>query len=94
MAINTADSTNQKLSYSLRYISPFKDLTTAYANQAGVDPAWVYGLIRQESRFMMGARSHVGAHGLMQVMPATAISILPRVISAWVLGIWPTPKRA
>jgi soluble lytic murein transglycosylase len=34
--------------------------------------AWVYGLIRQESRFVQHARSHVGASGLMQVMPATA----------------------
>jgi soluble lytic murein transglycosylase len=32
----------------------------------------VYGLIRQESRFVMDARSGVGASGLMQVMPATA----------------------
>jgi soluble lytic murein transglycosylase len=32
----------------------------------------VYGLIRQESRFVMDARSNVGASGLMQVMPATA----------------------
>jgi soluble lytic murein transglycosylase len=38
----------------------------------GLDPAYVYGLIRQESRFIMDARSHVGASGLMQVMPATA----------------------
>jgi soluble lytic murein transglycosylase len=38
----------------------------------GLDPAYVYGLIRQESRFIMDARSGVGASGLMQVMPATA----------------------
>jgi soluble lytic murein transglycosylase len=39
---------------------------------AAADPAYVYGLIRQESRFIMDARSGVGASGLMQVMPATA----------------------
>jgi hypothetical protein len=32
----------------------------------------MYGLIRQESRFLVAARSSVGASGLMQVMPATA----------------------
>jgi soluble lytic murein transglycosylase len=37
-----------------------------------LDPAYVYGLIRQESRFILDARSSVGAAGLMQVMPATA----------------------
>ena len=37
-----------------------------------LDPAYAYGLIRQESRFIMDARSTVGASGLMQVMPATA----------------------
>ena len=42
------------------------------AQGIGIDPAYVYGLIRQESRFIMDARSHVGASGLMQVMPATA----------------------
>jgi soluble lytic murein transglycosylase len=32
----------------------------------------VYGLLRQESRFITKAKSNVGAQGLMQVMPATA----------------------
>lgn len=72
MAIYAADRTNHLLDYNIRYMSPYRDITTRYAQQVGIDPAWVYGLIRQESRFMIGARSHVGASGLMQLMPATA----------------------
>ena len=79
MAINSADRTDHKLNYKLRYRSPFKDITVRYAAQAGVDPAWVYGLIRQESRFVMGAQSSVGAQGLMQVMPATAREIAGKI---------------
>ncbi|MGN6954838.1 lytic transglycosylase domain-containing protein, partial [Neisseria sp. P0015.S004] len=54
-------------------------ITVRYAAQAGVDPAWVYGLIRQESRFVMSAQSSVGAQGLMQVMPATAREIAGKI---------------
>ncbi|MFV2029161.1 transglycosylase SLT domain-containing protein [Neisseria sp. S1] len=79
MAINSAERTDHKLNYNLRYISPFRSITEPYALQAGVDPAWVYGLIRQESRFMIGARSNVGATGLMQVMPATAREIASKI---------------
>jgi len=42
------------------------------SNDQALDEAWVYGIIRQESRFMHYAKSGVGAAGLMQVMPATA----------------------
>jgi hypothetical protein len=49
-----------------------RDAVVQRAQQIGLDPAYVYGLIRQESRFIMDARSGVGASGLMQVMPATA----------------------
>jgi len=37
-----------------------------------LDAAWVYGLMRQESRFVMNASSSSGARGLMQLMPSTA----------------------
>ena len=79
MAINSAERTDHKLNYTLRYISPFKDTVIRHAQNADVDPAWVYGLIRQESRFVMGAQSGVGAQGLMQVMPATAREIAGKI---------------
>ena len=46
---------------------------------AGIDETWVYGLIRQESRFIQDARSSVGAQGLMQIMPSTARYVARRV---------------
>jgi soluble lytic murein transglycosylase len=71
-AIYAADRTKQLHSYSLRYLTPYKEVTRGYAQELGVDPAWVYGLIRQESRFITNAKSTVGAGGLMQLMPTTA----------------------
>ena len=53
-----------------RFPMPFRNPPVVERAQGiGLDPAYVYGLIRRESRFIMDARSHVGASGLMQVMP-------------------------
>jgi len=70
--INTSERTQAVADYSQRYPMPFEGAVVAHSRQVGLDPAYVYGLIRQESRFIMDARSGVGASGLMQVMPATA----------------------
>ena len=70
--INTSERTKSVVDVGQRYPMPFRDAVLARAKQIDLDPAYVYGLIRQESRFIMDARSHVGASGLMQVMPATA----------------------
>ncbi|RBH51542.1 peptidoglycan N-acetylmuramoylhydrolase, partial [Pseudomonas sp. MWU13-2860] len=72
MAIYSAERTKEEHDYSLRYLTPYRDVTQRYAKQLDIDDAWVYGLIRQESRFITMARSGVGASGLMQLMPATA----------------------
>lgn len=71
-AIATANLTKQEHNFDLRYISPYRDLASTYAKENGLDEAWVFGLIRQESRFVAYARSRAGAQGLMQIMPATA----------------------
>ena len=70
--INTSDRTKLEVDLAQRFPMPFRAEVVAKAGEIGLDPAYVYGLIRQESRFVSDARSHVGASGLMQVMPATA----------------------
>jgi soluble lytic murein transglycosylase len=70
--INTSDRTKDALDFDQRFPMPLREIVVRRAGDIKLDPAYVYGLIRQESRFVMDARSHVGASGLMQVMPATA----------------------
>jgi soluble lytic murein transglycosylase-like protein len=50
---------------------PFGDLIHEKSKKYDVDPALVAAVIEQESRFRSKARSHVGAQGLMQLMPRT-----------------------
>ena len=70
--INTSERIKGFEDFAQRYPTPHQGLVVRQAQAIGLDPAYVYGLIRQESRFVMDARSHVGASGLMQIMPATA----------------------
>ncbi|HEX7386354.1 MAG TPA: transglycosylase SLT domain-containing protein [Castellaniella sp.] len=70
--VNTSLLTKHVVDFSQRFIAPFEGRVAAKADAIHLDPAWVYGLIRQESRFITDARSGVGASGLMQLMPATA----------------------
>lgn len=78
-AIAAADRTEIEHDLSLRYLTPFRDNMRAKTKEIGVDESWVYGLIRQESRFVTIARSGVGASGLMQVMPATATYVAKKI---------------
>ncbi|WP_410553826.1 transglycosylase SLT domain-containing protein [Acinetobacter bohemicus] len=71
-AIYAADRTVKKHNYTYRYPMPYQNYVVSHSRTVSLDPAWAYGLMRQESRFNTVARSHVGAGGLMQIMPDTA----------------------
>lgn len=71
-AIYSAERTRHLVDLELRYPTPHRTLIQDYVQKTGLDEAWVFGLIRQESRFVSTAKSSAGALGLMQLMPATA----------------------
>ena len=71
-AINTAERTVHLHDYRVRYLAPFEGMFEGKSRTQGLDEAWVLGLVRQESRFSVDARSGSGALGLMQLMPRTA----------------------
>ena len=78
-AINTAERTRELHDFELRFLAPYRELAQQAARENQIDEAWVFGLMRQESRFINVARSSVGASGLMQIMPATARWIAQRL---------------
>lgn len=77
--ISTSDRTKTEFDFAQRFPAPFRDSLIQYSAPLGLDENWIYGLIRQESRFITDARSSVGASGLMQLMPATARYVAKRL---------------
>ena len=71
-AINTAERTTARHDFSLRYLTPFGGPFADAAKKQDVDVALLYGIARQESRFVADIVSSAGATGLMQLMPGTA----------------------
>jgi soluble lytic murein transglycosylase len=78
-AIATAERTRELHDFELRFLAPYRELAQQAASENQIDEAWVFGLMRQESRFINVARSSVGAAGLMQIMPDTARWIARRL---------------
>ncbi len=77
--VSTSERTRTEVDFSQRYPAPHHDIMHLTTQTLGLDQAWVYGLIRQESRFVMDAQSHVGASGLMQVMPSTGRYVAKKI---------------
>ena len=71
-SINTADRTKIRHDFNLRYPTPYQAEIEDATRKYDLDPAFVYGLVRQESRFVSDIVSAAGAVGLMQLMPPTA----------------------
>lgn len=71
-SINAADRTVSVHDFNLRYPAPYRDALRENLDKHGLEEAWVYGLMRQESRFATSAKSGAGAAGIMQIMPDTA----------------------
>ncbi len=70
-AITTVAQADYFDDLDIRFPMAFRDLVETSSREQAIDPAWVYGVLRQESAFMVDARSGAGALGLMQLMPYT-----------------------
>src|SRR3989442_5197565 len=68
---NTNERTITEPDFEQGFPMPFREAVVKRSREVNLDPAYVHGLIRQESRFVTEARSGPGASGLMQIMPAT-----------------------
>lgn len=60
---------------TVAYPAPYAGRVKTLASREGLDPAFVYAVVRQESDFDEAAVSPVGARGLMQLMPSTAAKV-------------------
>ena len=78
-AIGTADRTVFAHNFSVRYLAPYREVLAEKARSRDLEEPWVLGVVRQESRFITGAKSSAGATGLMQVMRPTAKWVAQRM---------------
>ncbi|QDF95652.1 transglycosylase [Azoarcus sp. DD4] len=92
-AINSAERGNPNGNFDMRFLTPYRQLIEPQVRSQGLDLSWVYGLMRQESRFVVPARSSSGAQGLMQVMPATGKWVAGKIgMSSYHLGLLSDPN--
>ncbi|WP_442636612.1 transglycosylase SLT domain-containing protein [Rossellomorea marisflavi] len=73
--VTTSTATTYNAPGDAKYSGKYSDIINQAAKKYGVSPALVAGIIKAESGFNPNARSHVGAAGLMQLMPGTAAGL-------------------
>jgi soluble lytic murein transglycosylase len=71
-AIRTISQAQYWDDLDIRFPMAHRGTLVKAARAREIHPSWAFAITRQESAFMADARSHVGATGLMQLMPATA----------------------
>ena len=71
-AIRTISKAQYWDDLEIRFPMAHQSNFVAEAKNRGLHSSWMFAVTRQESAFMVQAKSHVGAMGLMQLMPATA----------------------
>lgn len=60
----------------IRFGTYYKDIVLPVAEKEGLDPLFIFALMRQESLFEGFVHSSAGARGLMQIIPDTAVNIV------------------
>ncbi len=78
-AIAAAASLQEYDDLSIRYPLPYQDTFEKFSTLASISSTWAYGIARSESLFMRDVRSHAGAIGLMQLMPATGRNVAKEI---------------
>lgn len=68
---------------ALRFPVTYASLVATNASAQQLEPALVFGLMRQESMLDKNAESPVGARGLMQIMPDTGKQIARKLNEPW-----------
>jgi soluble lytic murein transglycosylase len=69
--------------YTLRFPLGRQYNLVQWADQAGIDPYWAYGILRVESAWMFDAHSGADARGLMQLVPGSAAEVARRNGLPW-----------
>jgi soluble lytic murein transglycosylase len=82
-AVFTLSSGDALRLYDLRFPLASQDGVVPQATEAGIEPAWAYGILRAESAWVSDARSGADARGLMQLVPATAAIVAKRNGLGW-----------